>query len=324
MSIKLDIKDKKILYELDMDARQSISSIAKRVGLSKEVVNYRIRRMEKEGLIDGYYAIIEYSKLGYMYCRLIMTLQNISPKEEEEIREYAKKSKKIGLIVTAAGEWWDLVFVIWAKNIIEIKEVLDDFMLKYGKFIKEKEITIATKVYHFRHKYLYNNDDSTCLVVEQSKKEVKIDSKDLKILEILSKEGRKEITEIAKILKTTINTVKYRLKKLLDNNIIVGFRANININILEYQRYKVMLLLYNIDKNIMKKIIYFLGNEKNIVYITEAVGRSDLEFEIDVKNINELYEIMKKIRTKFSEVIKDHKLGLTLKEEGINYLPTTG
>ena len=63
MSIKLDIKDKKILYELDMDARQSISSIAKRVGLSKEVVNYRIRRMEKEGLIDGYYAIIEYSKL---------------------------------------------------------------------------------------------------------------------------------------------------------------------------------------------------------------------------------------------------------------------
>jgi len=75
MSIKLDIKDKKILYELDMDARQSISSIAKRVGLSKEVVNYRIRRMEKEGLIDGYYAIIEYSKLGYMYCRLIMTFR---------------------------------------------------------------------------------------------------------------------------------------------------------------------------------------------------------------------------------------------------------
>ena len=57
--IKLDEKDKKILYELDKNSRQGISSIAKKVRLSKEVVNYRIKNLEKRKIIKGYYAVLQ-------------------------------------------------------------------------------------------------------------------------------------------------------------------------------------------------------------------------------------------------------------------------
>ncbi|MFO7677029.1 MAG: AsnC family protein, partial [Thermoplasmatota archaeon] len=42
--MKLDLKDRKILYELDLDCRQSNSQIGKKVGLGRDVVSYRINK----------------------------------------------------------------------------------------------------------------------------------------------------------------------------------------------------------------------------------------------------------------------------------------
>jgi len=49
----LDLKDRKILYELDLNCRQSNTQIGKKVGLSRKVVEYRIKKMEEEGVIMG-------------------------------------------------------------------------------------------------------------------------------------------------------------------------------------------------------------------------------------------------------------------------------
>jgi DNA-binding Lrp family transcriptional regulator len=40
---KLDLKDRKILYELDCDSRQSFRAIGRKVGLSKDVVVNRVK-----------------------------------------------------------------------------------------------------------------------------------------------------------------------------------------------------------------------------------------------------------------------------------------
>ena len=53
----LDLKDRKILYELDKNCRQSNSQIANKVSLSKQVINYRIRRLEDNNIITNYQAL---------------------------------------------------------------------------------------------------------------------------------------------------------------------------------------------------------------------------------------------------------------------------
>lgn len=57
--------DRKILIELLKDSRVSSREIAKKLGTSTGTVLARIRRMEKEGVIRGYSAILDYEKLGY-------------------------------------------------------------------------------------------------------------------------------------------------------------------------------------------------------------------------------------------------------------------
>lgn len=47
------------------DSRSSYREIAKRVGVSTGTVLARTRKMEKDGIIRGYSAIVDYEKLGF-------------------------------------------------------------------------------------------------------------------------------------------------------------------------------------------------------------------------------------------------------------------
>jgi len=61
----LDEIDVEILRALVFDARLSSRQIAKQCNVSIGTVLTRIKRMEKEGVIKGYSAILEHEKLGY-------------------------------------------------------------------------------------------------------------------------------------------------------------------------------------------------------------------------------------------------------------------
>ena len=63
--IYLDETDVKILKALTLDARLSSRQIAKQCGVSIGTVLSRIKRMENEGIIRGYSALLDQEKLGY-------------------------------------------------------------------------------------------------------------------------------------------------------------------------------------------------------------------------------------------------------------------
>jgi DNA-binding Lrp family transcriptional regulator len=63
--MRLDETDVKILKALTLDARLSSRQIAKQCGVSIGTVLSRIKRMENEGIIQGYSALLDHEKLGY-------------------------------------------------------------------------------------------------------------------------------------------------------------------------------------------------------------------------------------------------------------------
>jgi DNA-binding Lrp family transcriptional regulator len=63
--MELDDTDVKILKTLVSDARLSSRQIAKKSSVSIGTVLTRIKRMEKEGILRGYSAIVDHEKIGY-------------------------------------------------------------------------------------------------------------------------------------------------------------------------------------------------------------------------------------------------------------------
>lgn len=62
---ELDYVDKEILNMLQRDARISIKEIAAKVFLSSPAVSSRISRLEEQGYIEGYHAVLNPIALGY-------------------------------------------------------------------------------------------------------------------------------------------------------------------------------------------------------------------------------------------------------------------
>jgi len=62
---QLDETDVRILEALTLDARLSSRQIAKQCGVSVGTALSRMKRMEKEGIIKAYSALLDHEKIGY-------------------------------------------------------------------------------------------------------------------------------------------------------------------------------------------------------------------------------------------------------------------
>jgi Lrp/AsnC family leucine-responsive transcriptional regulator len=61
---ELDIFDRRIIAELQADGRLSNVELAERIGLSPSPCLRRVRRLERDGYIDGYRAILQRKRIG--------------------------------------------------------------------------------------------------------------------------------------------------------------------------------------------------------------------------------------------------------------------
>src|SRR3989338_2271609 len=104
MLIKLDEWNKKILCELEKDASISLKDLSRKIGRSKEFISYRIKMLEKEGVINGYTAIVDMSKLGYFTFRVYIKFQNTDEEKANEIILFLKEKEKVWTIAKLHGK----------------------------------------------------------------------------------------------------------------------------------------------------------------------------------------------------------------------------
>ena len=119
---ELDEKDRQILKILVNNARTPFSKIARILGLSEASVYVRIRKLEKAGILRGYTANIDLSKLGYNVRALIML--KLKPENYREALDMLKKLPNAVEIYEITGEYHVILKVI-ARSNEELSEFID-------------------------------------------------------------------------------------------------------------------------------------------------------------------------------------------------------
>jgi len=308
MSYKIDLKDKKLLYELDLDSKQSYGQLARKIGLSKNAVSYRIQQLKKAGIIRGFNAMINVGNLGYSVFRIYLNLCNTAPKKEEEIIEFLKSKKMVTWVVSMDGKY-NIAALILTNSLEEVHLLWHELIEKYINYFNDRMLTIITNSYYFPKAYLCGikrNDKEIALITEP--KELFNDRKDIEIIKILSHDARTPIIDIAEKLKITPKTVIRRIKDLKKNKIIVGYKTSFDLQKLGYQSFKVGFILLRVTDKTRKDFLEYCKNHPNIVYQEMAVGGDDFEIEIQVENMVELRKVIDDIKDRFSDVISDYNI----------------
>jgi len=315
----LDIKNRKILYELDTNARQTYLQIAKKVGLSKDVVIYRINNLLKRKIINGFHTIIDTSKLGYFTVRVYVKFQNTNPGKEKEIIDYITNLKNALWVGKVEGNW-NFVFGLWVKTHKQFDVIWIEFEKKFRQFLQKKEIAIFTEYLHYRRNYLIDKKHVDLSVdVVGASKEVEIDSINFKLLKLLADNARVSLIELTKEVGLTSKAISNRIKQLKKDKIILGYRAMINLNSINYHFYKVDLNLENLDK--IKELRSFIMYQPNVVYSERTIGGSDFEFDIECQDFNEFQDIINELKEKLGEIIRDYTYYLATKVYKTLYFP---
>ena len=182
-------KDKKIILELDNDARQSNSQIAKKVGLNKQVVNYRLNKLVKEGVIKNFRTIINAELLGFNYHDIFIKRQNFSPEKEKEFIEYIKSCDFVSWFIESSGQF-DYIIAIFSKNLIQFNNHLSQILAKFEDYIEDYKILTIIEAYKLKYKYLTDKEIELpkpiyAGKVEEEKTSIKLDKEDLQILNLL-------------------------------------------------------------------------------------------------------------------------------------------
>ncbi len=315
----MNTTDLKILYELDLNCRQTNSQIAKKLKVSKDVVNYRIKKLDEEGIVEGYSTIIDLSKLGYFTFRVYLKFQDTSKEIETEIINFLKEQKEVWWIGKLVGRV-DFVFTFWTKSLKLFYNFWIEFLKRYRKYIDHEQISTFIEYIHYRRAYILDlKYDNTKSEIVGSEEIIKHDETDLKILSLISKNARTPLTEMAQKSNLTPMAAKYRIKNLEKKGIIQGYRALINFSKLGYEYYKVDMYLEDLSK--IKEIESFCHAHPNIVYLDRTIGGGDIEFDLEVKNLEHFMQIIEKIKEQFKGVVRNFEYFSVLKIYKTLYFP---
>lgn len=301
---KLDLKDKKLLFELDKNSRASLTELAKKLKTSKEVIHYRLNKLINEKVILRFHTVTSLYRFGLTAYKVYLRLKDCSKDDFEKLVAYLLNNKDVFWFGTCNGRW-DLIFGATARNLEDFMIIQDKIMHKFGDFIQEKELSISRENLQYNRRWMYH-DSSPIVEFDFGEKEaqIEIDEKDKKILDHLIPDSRKSIVDIARETKLSIDIVRYRINSMEKNGIIKGYKCLLNPHKLGFVTCKSFVFFKNITEEKKKEFIDYVKKLDNTINIITTFASWDLEIMFETKSYEEYYKIMEEIKDKFKDIIR--------------------
>lgn len=319
----LDAKDRKILAELDLNARQSNNQIGAKVGLSKEVVNYRINRLKENNVIIRFHTVINYFKLGIIKFKLYLRLTKANKEKISEIAEFFQKHPKTEWVALTTGQW-DLIVGFLVHNVNEFDDEMQTALNRFTDHIQEKAVTTTLYLAHQIRTFLKKEvpKELSKVVYHTSKdKQEKIDEIDHEILKMVTNNARMPVIDIAKQLKVTARIVQYRLQELERKKIILAYKAHLEPKTMDKIFCKLIIYLNNTTNTKLQNFIHHASSLPGAIWPQRVLGNWDFELDFELDGYDSFQEIIFNLKEKFPDLIKNHEFCITSTEFKLDLYP---
>jgi Lrp/AsnC family leucine-responsive transcriptional regulator len=126
-ALRLDEIDRRILRALQQDARLTTAELADRIGLSTTPCWNRLKRLEQQGYIDGYIALLNQEKLGLPETVIIEV--TLDRHDEETLERFGQVLAELPEVIEAYLTTGDYDYLV---------KVAVESPAGYERFLREK------------------------------------------------------------------------------------------------------------------------------------------------------------------------------------------
>lgn len=140
---RLTDKDRQLLNLLQLNARESVASLARTLGVSRATVQERIHRLETAQIIQGYSVDINRDKLPRCIEAIVMVL--IANKAYKETLVQVEQMETIQSVRSLSGEW-DWAIYVSASSLEEFQHTISAVNELDGVKSTVSHIVIDTKL----------------------------------------------------------------------------------------------------------------------------------------------------------------------------------
>ena len=287
-SPELDHLDLQIIKEMEVDGRQSISELARKLEVGRPVAARKLQRLLDEHIIRVV-ALSAPAALGYQ--TQVLTGINVQPGEVNDVAERLEALNSIHLVVTIAGRQDIFIWALF-RDPSELSSFLSAELAKTpGMASTETLIVLDMKKISFA--YLASDDDfyqKLSLETSGQASYPVLDQLDMDIIKELEADGRLAVSDISAKLGYSRPTIHAKLQRLLEHRCIkvvalarprsMGFQtmALVGINVRP------------IEIDIISKR---LATYPNVHMVATTAGRFDIMIMTLFHNSTELSEFLR-------------------------------
>ena len=136
--IKADETDIKLLKILSANARMSLVEIGKKFDIDPKNIAYKIKKLEKENIIQGSRILVDFSKIGYKFYKVWFSLKDLGEGNFRKLMSYFGEHPNIIWATKFIG-FYDLSIEVEVKDVEEFRGILDEIKERFSHLIKKHE-----------------------------------------------------------------------------------------------------------------------------------------------------------------------------------------
>lgn len=300
--IKLDKIDRKILLELDKNSRQHISTLSRKLRLGRDLVTYRIKRLQDRGIISRFTALVDPYRLGLSINKVYLKLENRTSRRSELVK-YLKKHKSVYWVAECDGAW-DLIFTLLADTAQKFYLIRGEILSKFDDIVIESALATLVDI-DMCYKHYFQGKGQGHFFIGGEQVDVELDDIDRAVLKILADNSRTDIKDLAETINSTPTVVTHRIKKLEDLKVIVGYRIDVGLEELGMTFFKAQLFPRVHNEQVEEELRQYVRQSPHITYFIRQIGPCTLELELDANDYYHFNEILGALRKKFCGILRN-------------------
>ena len=306
-------KEKAILSAVELNARRPLAQLKQSLPYREHTLRYFMQKFE---LQNGIYPkpVINFGQLGYTEFSIYFTLPSRTAAQREEAFRRIRKFGQVRSLAGLAGDY-EHHLVCNVPSPQDVIPFLERLCVNLEDTFTTRAVVMRLAETRLGRKYLAAPQSPvSSIVVRKNSQEYAAEQLDRRIINALIQKPFRSIRLLARDISVLPSTLQYRLKKLEENNVIVGWIYNFPAAHFEVQPYRVLISLANMKKEVREKFYLFALRHPLVTNLVQTMGAWDFEMTVEASSNSELLGLRKFLYDAFESDLAQVRI-LTVLEE---------